>query len=47
MDKEDYHAFIEEKEVLIQDGLEYEILDIKKEKDYWLVRLLYKNWSKL
>ena len=38
-DQEDYHAFIEEREVLLQEGLEFEVREILDESNYKLVKL--------
>jgi len=43
MDTEDYHAFWLEREVLLQEGLQFKILDIKEENNYQLVQLFYKS----
>lgn len=43
MDTEDYHAFWLEREVLLQEGLQFKIIDIKEENNYQLVQLFYKH----
>lgn len=44
-DQEDYHAFIEEREVLLQEGLEFEVQEILDESNYKLVKLKLNKWK--
>ena len=41
LDTEEYHAFYSEREVLLQEGLQFKINEITKEQNYILVKLSY------
>lgn len=41
LDRESYHAYCAEREVLLQEGLQFKVNNIQKSDGYTLVHLIY------